>query len=208
MDLDGTAARDAGTGYGESALVASLRAGDGAAFESLVRTHAGRMMRLARRLLRNDHDAQDAVQDAFVSAFRSIDRFEEGSQLSTWLHRIVVNTCLKRIRSSAREPEESIESLLPTYKENGDRVRHDVEWVPAIDNVLQSAETRDFVRRSLDKLPPIHRTVLILRDVEGYDTAETATLLGVSEGAVKVRLHRARLAMREILEPGISGRVE
>jgi len=97
----------------ESDLVARLRAGDEAAYAELVRTQGGRMFAVARRLLRSDDDAADAVQEAFVSAFRAIASFEGGARLSTWLHRIVVNAALMKLRTRARRPEVSIEELLP-----------------------------------------------------------------------------------------------
>src|SRR5512135_3173100 len=99
-------------------LVARLRAGDGAAFESVVRSHGPRLLAVARRFLRNEQDAQDALQDAFLSAFRSIDGFQGEARLSTWLHRIVVNAALMKLRSRKGRTEEPIDDLLPQFVED------------------------------------------------------------------------------------------
>ena len=185
----------------ESKLVAALQRGEAAAFERLVRDNTGRMLAVAVRYLHNDDDAQDAVQEAFVSAFRAIDRFEGGSRLSTWLHRIVVNACLMRLRTKRRKPEESIEDQLPGFLENGHLAEPTPGWRARADDLLESAENRQLVRERIAELPEGHRTVLLLRDIEGYDTERAAQELGISPGAGKTRLHRARLALREQLEP-------
>lgn len=178
-------------------LVSRLRRGDHDAFEALVRTHGGRLLAVARRMLGNNEDAQDAVQDAFIRAFRSLDSFEERSQLHTWLHRIVVNTALMKLRSQRRRPEESIEDLLPTFVEDGHQTSASREWSDA---VLERKETSAIVRAAIDRLPDQYRAVLVLRDLEERDTAETAALLGTSSTVVKVRLHRARQALRTLLD--------
>lgn len=185
----------------EISLLPRLRKGDEDAFEALVRAHAPRLLAVTRRLLRNEEDAQDAVQEAFVSAFRSLDSFEGACRVSTWLHRIAVNAALMRLRSRRRKPEESIEALLPTFLEDGHHTTHPPEWRDSADVLLERRENRDFVRACIDELPESYRTVLLLRDIEELDTEETARILDVSENVVKVRLHRARQALRSLLEP-------
>jgi RNA polymerase sigma-70 factor (ECF subfamily) len=188
--------------YGEEELVARLQAGDGQAYTELVHAQGPRMLAVARRLLRNDDDAGDAVQDAFVSAFRAIGNFEGGAKLSTWLHRIVVNASLMRLRNRSRRPEVSIDELLPRFVEEGHHVDEPAEWKsPEQLDGLERAETRTLVRGLIDRLPTDYRTVLLLRDIEGLDTKETAELLGVTPNAAKIRLHRARLALRTLLDP-------
>jgi RNA polymerase sigma-70 factor, ECF subfamily len=182
-------------------LLARLRSGDAEAFEGLVRSRTPRLLALARRLLRNEDDARDAVQDAFVNAFRSLDSFEGGCQLSTWLHRITVNACLMRLRTRRRKPEEPIETMLPGFLEDGHHASHPPEWRDDAETLLQRREHRDFVRACIDRLPETYRTVLLLRDIEELDTREAARALGVSESTLKVRLHRARQALRSLLEP-------
>jgi len=190
----------------ESRLVAALKAGDAAAFEQMVRLHGGRMLAVARRLLRSEEDAADAVQDAFLSAFRGIDGFAEGSQLSTWLHRIAVNAALMKLRTRRRHPEEPIEDLLPKFCEDGHRENPGPAWSGSLERLLESKETRQLVRECIDRLPESYRTVLLLRDIEELDTEEAATALGMTTNAVKVRLHRARQALRELLDPHLRRR--
>lgn len=186
----------------EEELLAGLRAGEEAAFERLVRRHGPRLLAVARRLLGDEEDARDAVQEAFLAAFRGIDRFAGASQLSTWLHRVVVNAALVRLRRRRRRPEEPIEDLLPAFRPDGHQVDHpSVEWAAPVEQLLERTEVRDLVLRSIERLPETYRRVLILRDVEELPTAEAASLLGVSEGALKVRLHRARQALRGLLDP-------
>jgi RNA polymerase sigma-70 factor (ECF subfamily) len=187
--------------YGESALIARLQAGDAEAYADLVRTQGPRMLAVARRILRADDDAADAVQEAFISAFRAIGNFEGGAKLSTWLHRIVVNASLMRLRNRARRDEVSIDELLPRF-EDGQHVDEPREWrSPEALDALERRETRQLVRSLIDELPTDYRTVLMLRDIEGLDTKETAELLGVTPNAAKIRLHRARLALRTKLDP-------
>lgn len=189
-----------GPAQDEAAWVAALRAGEEHAFEKLVRAYSGRMLAVARRMLQNESDAQDAVQEAFLSSFRAIDRFQGGSRLSTWLHRIVVNAALMKLRSRQRRPEDPIEELLPKFLEDGHPVRPAVEWKESAQSALERAELRAAVRTSIDRLPESYRTVLLLRDIEELDTQETARLLELSPNAVKIRLHRARQALRGLLD--------
>ena len=183
----------------ETELLKALREGREEAFETLVRTHSGRMLSVCRRILRNDEEAKDAVQEAFVSAFRGLSSFEGTSRLGTWLHRIAVNASLMRLRSRKRRPEESIDELLPAFKDDGHARVEPQDWSPSALQLVESRETREFVRGCIDRLPEIYRVVLLLRDIEEMDTSEAAGVLGVSEGVVKVRLHRARHALRGLL---------
>ena len=185
----------------EKLLLEALRAGDEAAYEKLVREHTGRMLSVARRFLREEDDAKDAVQDAFVSAFRAIGNFEGGSRISTWLHRIVVNAALMKLRTRRRKPEESIDDLLPRWKDDGHPEQAPVPW--SAEKLLQRDRVRSLVQSGIDELPDTYREVLLLRDIEELDTAETAKLLGISSNAAKTRLHRARQALRELLDPAL-----
>lgn len=195
------AARAVGATPDEARLVERLRAGDEDAFEELVRTYGGRMLAVTRRMLPTEEEARDAVQEAFLSAFRALNRFEGNSKLSTWLHRIAVNSALMRLRTRRRKPEESLDSLLPSFRDDGHYLDRLSSWEEPIDERLERAETRQLVRRLIDELPDSYRTVLLLRDIEGLDTEETAAALGTTPTAVKVRLHRARQALRSRLAP-------
>jgi RNA polymerase sigma-70 factor, ECF subfamily len=189
----------------DSALLTKLRVGDATAYETLVRTYSGRLLAVTRRLLRNDDDARDALQDAFLSVFRALHTFEEGSLLSTWLHRIAVNAALMKLRTRRRHPEDSIEDLLPKYtedghREDGHRGNPTKPWKEP-EGLLQQQETRALVRECIDRLPETYRTVLLPRDIEELDTEEAAHMIGISPNAVKIRLHRARQALRTLLDP-------
>lgn len=188
----------------EAAFLAALRAGDDRAYEELVRSHGGRMLAVSRRFLRSEDDARDAVQDAFLNAFRSIDHFEGNARLSTWLHRIVVNAALMKLRTRRRRPEHSIEELLPGFLEDGHLAEPASEWQKPPEDRVSRAEIRELVLAKIHELPEGHRNVLLLRDIEELDTRETAAALVVSPGAVKTRLHRARQALRTLLEPHLS----
>ena len=179
----------------ERDLIRRLKAGDEDAYATLVRTMGGRMLGVARRFLQDDALAQDAVQDAFLSAFRSIQGFDGQSQLSTWLHRIVVNASLMKLRTRRRKPEQSIEPLLPAFDEVGHHASPVVPWTESAEHALLRAETRERVRGAIDELPETYRTVLLLRDIEELSTREAAEALGIGENAVKLRLHRARQAL-------------
>ena len=180
-------------------LVAGMKAGDPSAFEGLVRAYGGRMLAAARRLLGNEDDAQDALQDAFLSAFRSIRGFEGASQLGTWLHRIAVNAALMKLRSRRRRPAVHLGDL-PGGGDPGRGRLEPSSWQDPGDAALERRELRAMVRAKIDLLPPDHRNVLVLRDMEELSTEDTAAALGINPGAVKTRLHRARKALRELIE--------
>jgi RNA polymerase sigma-70 factor, ECF subfamily len=180
-------------------LLARLRAGDEAAFAQLVRENTGRLLVAARRILRSDEEARDAVQDAFLQAFRGLGGFQGDARLSTWLQRIAMNACLMRLRSRRRRPEIAIDELLPRFLEDGHRADPGTGWTPSALSRLESEQTRAFVREQIDRLPEDYRNVLLLRDIQDLDTDETATILGITPGAAKVRLHRARQALRSLL---------
>jgi RNA polymerase sigma-70 factor (ECF subfamily) len=184
----------------DAPLVERLRSGDPEASETVVRQYGGRMLATARRFVGNDDDARDVVQDAFLAAFRALDTFAGTAMLSTWLHRIVINTALMRLRSRRRRREESIEDLLPRFDESGGWAEPATHWDVSAHAMLERRETRTVVRKAIDQLPATYRTVLLLRDIEDLDTEEAAELLGVTPNAVKTRLHRARQALRTLLE--------
>ncbi|HEX4143063.1 MAG TPA: sigma-70 family RNA polymerase sigma factor [Pirellulales bacterium] len=189
----------------DAEILARVQSGDEESCEALVRQHGGRMLAVARRLLRTEEDCADAVQDAFLAAFRSLDGFQGNSSLGTWLHRIVVNACLMKLRTQSRSREVQINGLLPTFDEFGHHA--DPERRPEDRTLarLAQAETRARVRTCIDRLPDPYREVLLLRDIEQLDTGQTARQLGIAPGAVKTRLHRARQALRTLLDPIVSG---
>lgn len=187
----------------QAELLERLRAGDDAAFEQLVREQTPILLRVARRLLHSEEEARDAVQDAFVAAFRGLATFRGESRLGTWIYRIAVNAALARLRTRAGAAEVSLDEWLPRFVEDGHPVEPAAPW-PA-DAGPERREVRERVRAAIDRLPETHRTVLVLRDIEELTTDEAAQALGISPGAVKVRLHRARQALRTLLDPWMRG---
>jgi RNA polymerase sigma-70 factor (ECF subfamily) len=185
----------------ESSLLARLQAGDQDAFAACVNGYCGRLLVVTRRILENEEDARDAVQDAFLSAFQAVGRFEGRSGLGTWLHRIAVNAALGRLRSRRRSPENSIEDLLPHFGDGEHQLDPPVPWKETSPMIVEQQESRELVRRCINQLPETYRTVLVLRDIEELDTQETAEMLGTSPGIVKTRVHRARQALRTLLDP-------
>ncbi len=178
---------------------AVLARGDEAAWTRLLETHGPRLLAVARRLLRDDDAARDCLQNAFLQALRSLDRFEGRSSLATWLHRIVVNSALLTLRSRRRKPEESLEPLLPVFDRSGHRMAvGPVERTP--EDLASRGEVREIVHGAIDLLPEAYRTVVILRDLKNLSGEEVAELLETTPNAVKVRLHRAHSALKTLLE--------
>lgn len=189
----------------EGELLAALRSGRESAYETVIRKYGGRLLAVARRMLRNEDDAQDALQEAFMAAFRSLQSFEGNARLSTWLHRITVNACLMRLRTQRRKGEEPIDDLLLRFDDTGHHLVPPSSWSERSDLALDRDETRAHVRACIDRLPETYRMILMLRDIDELDTEETARLLGITANAVKVRLHRARQALRQLLDDRIRG---
>ncbi|MEO8217451.1 MAG: sigma-70 family RNA polymerase sigma factor [Acidobacteriota bacterium] len=179
----------------ERIFVNQLQSGDSVAFEALVRRHTQTLLQVARRLMRSEEDARDALQDTYVAVLRSIDRFEGASHLSTWLHRVLINACLMKLRSRRRHPEEPLDDLLATLRHR-----------ESIEATIQSKEIRALIHASIKRLPETYRQVIQLRDIEELSTEQTAEMLGVTPNAVKIRVHRARRALRSIIaERGKNG---
>lgn len=185
----------------ERELARGLSAGDPQVFEQIVLVYGGRLLAVTRRILRNEEDARDAVQETFISAFRARAQFNARSRVSTWLHRIAVNAALMRLRTRRRKPETAIDDVLPSFRNDGHHTETFVSWAEPVDVALRRRETCEFVREAIARLPDSYRTVLLMRDIEGRDTEETAASLGLTSNAVKIRLHRARLALRTIIAP-------
>ncbi len=179
-------------------LVARARAKDYAAFEQLLDRYEEKIFRLAHRFVRNDAEAQEILQDTFLTIWRKLDTFKGDSQFSSWLYRVAANAALMRLRSQRRHPEVSTEELPVDFLDSyGQLPAAGENWARRPDDELQSAELREHIQTAVDALPEIYRTVFLIRDVEGLSTEETAEALQISIPTVKTRLHRARLALRE-----------
>jgi RNA polymerase sigma-70 factor, ECF subfamily len=174
----------------EATLLASARAGDSAAFECLVMPHRDALLRVTQRILRNREDAEDAVQTAFLDAFRNLNGFQGRSRFSSWLSRIATNAALMRLRVGRRKRETSLDEVAETGEA---RTRiHLVEARPNPEQEYLSKEGRVLLERGLKKLRPLYVEVLHLRDVQELSGKETARILELPVGTVKARLHRAR----------------
>jgi RNA polymerase sigma-70 factor (ECF subfamily) len=183
----------------QTALVDGLRAGDPQAFERLVRRETPRLLAVTRRILKNYDDAREAVHQAFIAAFKSRQQFHGDAQPSTWLHRIAVNKALDILRARQRHPEESIDALLPSFLPDGHHSERFAVWPEPIEDRIDRKRLSGTVREAIDQLPDSFRLVLLLRDIEEMSTEETATALGITPNAAKLRLHRARMALRTLL---------
>ncbi len=183
----------------EQDLVAQLRAGDEAAFEALLARYQNKVYRLALSFTKNREDAEEILQDVFLSVYRKIASFDGRSAFGTWLYRIAVNAALMKLRG--RGPaQESIEEYLPQFTQGGGHARMIADWSEGPEGSLLGKERARVVREAVETLPPEHKAVLVLRDLEGLSNSEVAEALGTSVPAVKARLHRARLALRGRLE--------
>lgn len=170
-------------------------------FEVIVRDNIVWMLGVALRILNDKALSEDAVQIAFSKIHENLERFEGRSRIETWMHRIVVNEALMLLRKRKRNNEQLIDPLLPEFDGNGCRIEDPFTVSETSEDELRSRQTRSIVREKIETLPDQFRIVLILRDIEGLSTKEVAEALDLSESNVKVRLHRARAALKKLLEP-------
>ena len=178
-------------------LVHAAKNGDVSAFEQLVGRYDRKLLRIAQHVTHNREDAQDAVQEAFLKAFQHLAQFREDSQFSTWLIRITVNQSLMKLRKQRSVREVSLDG---DFQTDGDILPIEVaDWAPNPEERYRTSELRDILAKMLEDLQPILRTVFVLRDIEGLSIVQTAEVLDLSHTAVKARLWRARLQLRERL---------
>jgi RNA polymerase sigma-70 factor (ECF subfamily) len=186
-------------GHADDALLARrIAGGERAAFESLMRLHNRRLYRLARATLRNDADAEDALQDAYLSAYRGMAQFRGEAALSTWLSRLVINECLARIRRHARR-QNVIPMVAPSHELDTEIDAMASQQHEQPDKAAARAEMRALLERKLDDLPDAFRAVFVMRVVEEMSVEETALCLALPEATVRTRHFRARSMLREAL---------
>ena len=181
-------------GEDDRVLVERAAAGDGGAFGELVRRYSAKVHRLAYRLTRDPEKAQDVLQETFLTVHRKLHGFRFESAFSSWLYRVAYNTALMRLRKDRAEPETSLDEAAD---ERGQELAVDLS--DRADDVLSRKESLAIVQRALDEMPEAHRTVFVLRDLEGLPTEEVAHIMEITEATVKMRLHRARLVLRDAL---------
>lgn len=187
----------------EGALIERLRAHDPSVLEILMERHSPRVYRVAYGITRSHADAEEVVQDVFLTLFRKIDAFEGRASLGTWLYRVAANAALIKRRGKRGEAHASLEDYLPTFKADGhregDRTLLLADWSATPERELLSGEARRILEDGLSLLPDHYRAILVLRDVEELTNEEVAEVLDESVASVKSRLHRARMALREVL---------
>jgi RNA polymerase sigma-70 factor (ECF subfamily) len=183
--------------YDDMALVHACKDGDADAFEQLVKRYDRKLFRIAQHITHNREDAQDAVQEAFLKVFRKLTQFQENSQFSTWLLRITVDESLMKLRKQRSTREASLDEDLQSNEPLA--AFELVDWAPNPEQLYGGFELRTILRNSLQELPPSLRVVFALRDVEGLSTEQTAEVLELTPAAVKARLWRARLQLRQRL---------
>ncbi len=185
----------------EQELVQRLKDKDPAAFEIFVRAHAGSMLAVARRIVRDETIAEDCVQEALLSVYRNIEKFEGRSALGSWVHQITVNAALNQLKKQKGRKELSLDPLLPMFDDGSLRVEPRVQVDQTPEDIVGNEKLRKYVLEQIESLPDPFRVVLILRDIEGFSTSEVADFLGDTVAAIKTRLHRARSALKKLLEP-------
>jgi RNA polymerase sigma-70 factor (ECF subfamily) len=181
----------------ELALVQAAKKGDLEAFSELVKRYDRNVFRIAQHITHNEEDAQDVVQEAFLKAYTNLEQFQGNSKFYTWLVRIAVNEALMKLRRRRSDKTVSLDEDVVT--EEGSMPREVADWSPNPEQLYGQSELGDILKKTIQGLPPGFRTVFVLRDVEGLSTEETAEMLGLSIPAVKSRLLRARLQLRERL---------
>ncbi|HEX7288946.1 MAG TPA: sigma-70 family RNA polymerase sigma factor [Candidatus Angelobacter sp.] len=181
----------------EMSLVQAAKNGDLEAFSELVRRYDRNVFRIAQHITHNEEDAQDVVQDAFLKAYQNLEQFQGNSKFYTWLVRIAVNEALMRLRKRRSDRTVSLDEDVET--EEGSMPREVADWSPNPEQIYGQSELGDILKKTIQGLPPGFRTVFVLRDIEGLSTEETAEMLGLSVPAIKSRLLRARLQLRERL---------
>src|SRR5215470_7020997 len=183
----------------ELKLVQAAKKGDDSAFEELVRRYDRNVFRIAQHITQNREDAEDVVQEAFLKAYGNLARFQEQSKFYTWLVRIAVNEALMRLRKRRTGTGRTV-SIDEDIETEDDAIPREIaDWSPNPEQMYSQAELKDILSRNIQGLPASFRTVFVLRDVEGLSTEETAEALQLSVPAVKSRLLRARLQLRERL---------
>jgi RNA polymerase sigma-70 factor (ECF subfamily) len=175
-------------------VVARVLAGETPMFEVVMRRHNQRLYRVARTILRNDDEAEDVMQDAYVRAYEHLDQFAGRARFSTWLTRIAVHEALARRRRGKR-----YQVLDPISEQEGDPMDRFASWAPNPEQQTSNAEVRRLLEQAIERLPDSYRTVFMLRDVEEMSTTDAADVLEITEENVKVRLHRARALLRKSL---------
>ena len=183
----------------ERSLVERVKAKDAQALEALYRRYCSRVYRQTIALVGNEAEAEEVVQEVFLTLYEKAKTFRGDAAFSTWLYRLTMNAALTRLRRRKRSREVSYEDYLPKYEPDGHHLGPEgsvVDWSQDVDKLLASKELHRILRQALDHLRPVDKAVVMLSDLEGVPNREIANALGLTVPAVKIRLHRARLFLR------------
>lgn len=180
-------------------LVEALQRDESGAVEALVDRYAGWIHGVARRLLNDPRDAEEVTQDVLLTVVRKIQTFKGEAAFSSWLYRIAANAAYQRLRAKRARQEVSLEPFLAVFDEEGRYAQPVVDWSHQLDDPAMAGEVRAAIERSLSRLPEEYRVVILLHDMEGLPNEEVAATLGLTVPAVKSRVHRARLFLRQEL---------
>jgi len=184
---------------GDDELLAGLRAGSSSAVEALFDRFRGKIFSISMSILKNESDAEEAAQDVFMTVIRKVETFQGNSAFYSWIYRICVNTCLMRLRGKRRNETVSIEEFMPVFTDEGMHASPMDDWSKEVERDALNEELGRMIRKYTEELSEKYRVVFVLSDVEGLSNEETARILGLTVPAMKSRLHRARLCLRERL---------
>ena len=191
----------------EKELVQRARDGDVDAFERILGQYQERVMRIVMSILKDPMDAEEVTQDVFMTVFDKVDTFRAEASLSTWIHRIAVNAALMRKRRQRHGVDLPLEEMLADAESESQLVTEVNDWSDQVDDPALCSEARRVIEQAIEKLDDKYQAVFVLREVEEFSTAETAQILGLGVSAIKTRLHRARLFLREALAAYFDRRV-
>ncbi len=183
----------------DTALVQASRGGDVAAFEQLVKRYDAKLLRIAQKVTQNPEDAEEAVQEAFFKAYQKLDQFQGHAKFSTWLIRITLNESLMKLRKQRATLKQLVDNDVDADSDSERRQFDVADWAPNPEMLYRASEFREILITSLQRLSPALKVVFVLRDIEEHSLRETSEILNLTETAVKTRLSRARLQLREDL---------
>ena len=189
-------AQDHQTPTDEADLIRRLQGGDTEAFERLFARYHTKIYRQAMHLLGNEAEAEEIMQDVFLTLFEKASTFRGDAAISTWLYRLTANAAISRLRRRTRRPEVLVEDYLPKFLEDGHHLQPVIDWSTDLEQSVVRDEAHQLLRQAIDALRPLDKAVIVLSDLEELPQRETGEILGLSVSAVKSRLHRARLFLR------------
>jgi RNA polymerase sigma-70 factor, ECF subfamily len=180
-------------------LVEALKRNEASAFERLITQHGAMLYRVTLRMMGQREEAEDVLQEAMLKVHQHIHAFDGRAALTTWLYRIVVNTALMRLRAQTRTPETLWDTTEPLFTDEGDHAQEVAEWALPPEQVLLRQEALGMLQQGIERVPDLYRAVYVLAEIESLSYREIASILNLSVGTVKTRLHRARLFLRAVL---------